>query len=177
MTSGIEIFKGSINGYQVVPLSTKDEDRIHQFLVECDDYQQMECGRPVQPEDAHAYLFDLPPEKSLDDKFTFSVENSGRIIALVDVLRDYKGKNIWWIGLLLISPAMRGKGVGRQILDYIVNNLKENGVHEVRLAVLEENKTGYLFWQKMGFTQIEMIYRRRYGLKTHNLLVMTRLLV
>jgi GNAT superfamily N-acetyltransferase len=173
----MEVFKGSIDGYQIVPLSVEDEDRIFQFLVECDDYQQMECGRPVLPEDAHACLFDLPPNKRLDDKFTFSVENDSHIIALLDLIRDYKGKNTWWIGLLLISPAMRGKGLGSQIIDYIARNLAAIGVREIQLAVLEENKTGYSFWQKMGFKQTEVVYGRRHGLKIHNLLVMARPLI
>jgi GNAT superfamily N-acetyltransferase len=177
MTLFIDVFTGSIDGFQIVPLTTTDEDRIYNFLVECNDYQQMECGRPVQPSDAHACLFDLPPGKTIDDKFTFSVESGGRIIALLDILRDYKGKNNWWIGLVLISPAMRGKGIGRQILDYLVDNLKRNGVKEIQLAVLEENKSGHLFWQKMGFNQIEVVYGRRHGLKIHNLIVMSRSLV
>jgi GNAT superfamily N-acetyltransferase len=177
MTLFIDVFKGSIDGYQIVPLSTSDEDRIHNFLIECEDYQQLECGRPVQPEDAHAYLFDLPPGKTLDDKFTFSIEKSGQIIALLDILRDYKGENNWWIGLLLILPAMRGLGVGRKILDFLVENMKRNGVKEIRLAVLEENKPGFQFWQKMGFKQIEVVYGRRHGLKIHNLIVMSRALV
>lgn len=177
MTLFVDVFKGSIDGYKIVPLSVEDEDRIYQFLVECDDYQLLESGRHVLPEDAHDFLFDLPPKKSLDDKFTFSVEKDSRIIALLDLIRDYKGKNTWWIGLLLISPSTRGNGLGRLIIDYIVKNLTVLGVREIQLAVLEENKDGYSFWEKMGFKQTEIVYGRRHGLKIHNLLVMSRPLV
>jgi GNAT superfamily N-acetyltransferase len=173
MTVFEEIFSGSIEGYEIVPLSVDDEERIQQFLVECSDYQMLESGQPVQPGDAHAYLFDLPPNKTMDDKFTFAIEKDTRIIALLDVLRDYKAKDNWWIGLLLISPSLRGKGLGRQIIDYIIQNLTRDGVREIQLAVLEENEAGLLFWQKMGFQQTEFVYGRRHGLKIHNLLVMS----
>jgi len=174
MTVFQNIFTGTIRGYEVIPLTVDDEERIQQFLVDCSDYQWMESGRPVLPEDAHAFLYDLPPGKNLEDKFTFSIEKDTRIIAIFDVLRDYKAKDNWWIGLLLIAPSIRGKGLGRKIVDYIIKNLIRNGVRTVQLAVLEENEAGLLFWQKMGFRQTEIIYGRRHGLKIHNLLVMSR---
>ena len=174
MTLFIDVFHGTIPGFRIVPLLPVDEDRIQNFLIECEDYQYMECGRAVQPGDAHTYLFDLPPGKSLDDKFTFAIEEKSRIVAILDLMRGYKDKNSWWIGLLLISPAMRGKGLGRRIVDYLVKNLSAIGVHQIQLAVLEENSAGYVFWQKMGFQQIEVIHGRRHGLKIHNLLVLSR---
>jgi len=174
MTVFQNIFIGTVRGYEVVPLTVDDEERIQQFLIECSDYQMLESGRPVQPGDAHAFLYDLPPGKTLDEKFTFAIEKDTRIIALLDVLRDYKAKDSWWIGLLLISPSMRGKGLGRKIMDYIIKNLTRDGVREIQLAVLEENEAGLLFWQKMGFQQTEIIYGRRHELKIHNLLVMSR---
>ncbi|BCY17077.1 MAG: GNAT family N-acetyltransferase [Chloroflexi bacterium] len=174
MTLFVDVFHGAIPGYQIVPLTPVDEDRIQEFLVECEDYQFIESGRFVQPGDANAFLFDLPPGKTLDDKFTFAIEKKSQIVALLDLMRGYKDKNSWWIGLLLISPSMRGKGLGRMIVDYLVKNLSAIGVHQIQLAVLEENTAGYAFWQKMGFQQIEIIHGRRHGLKIHNLLVMTR---
>jgi len=174
MTVFQNIFTGTIRGYGVIPLTVDDEERIQQFLVDCSDYQMMESGRPVQLGDAHAFLYDLPPGKILDDKFTFAIEKDTRIVAILDVLRDYKTKDSWWIGLLLISPSMRGKGLGRKIIDYIIKNLTRDGVKDIQLAVLEENEAGLQFWQKMGFQQTEIIYGRRHELKIHNLLVMSR---
>ncbi len=157
-----------------MPLSPVDEERIQDFLVECEDYQLMESGRSVQPGDALDFLFDLPPKKSLDDKFTFAVEQNSRIVAILDLMRDYRDSTSWWIGLLLLSPSMRGKGLGSKIVQYLVKNLSALGVHQIQLAVLEENSAGYAFWQKMGFQQIEIIHGRRHGNKIHNLLVMAR---
>lgn len=174
MTLFVDVFHGTIPGFRIVPLLPVDEDRIQDFLLECEDYQYMECGRPVQPGDAHAFLFDLPPGKSLDDKFTFAVEHNSRIVAILDLLRGYRVKNSWWIGLLLISPAMRGKGLGRRIVDYLVKNLSTIGVDQIQLGVLEENVMGLEFWQKMGFQLVEINHGRRHGLKIHNVLVMTR---
>ena len=174
MTLFAEVFRGTIPGYRIVPLSPVDEERILDFLVECEDYQLMESGRSVQPGDALAYLYDLPPMKPLNDKFTFAVEQNSRIVAILDLMRGYRDCNSWWIGLLLLSPSMRGKGLGRKIVDYLVKNLSALGVHQIQLAVLEENSAGYAFWQKMGFQQIEINHGRRHGNKIHNLLVMAR---
>lgn len=171
------VFAGSINGYNVVSLTLDDEERIQQFLIECSDYQLLESGLPPQHGDARSFLFDLPPNKTLDDKYTFAIEKNSRIISILDVIRDYKAKDQWWIGLLLISPSMRGKGLGRQVINYIIENLSAFGVKEIQLAVLEENEAGFIFWQKMGFKQTKIIYGRRYGLKIHNLIVMSRPLI
>lgn len=173
-----EVFKkGSIDGYKVTPLNSDDENRIQEFLLECEDYEILETGRGVEPGDARAMLTDLPPNKILADKYVFSVEQGGRMVAVLDIIQNYKAPGTWWIGLLLISPSMRGKGLGSLIVEYIFENLAENSVKEIQLAVLEENEAGRVFWKKMGFKHVETVYGRRHGLKVHNLLVMSRRVV
>jgi ribosomal protein S18 acetylase RimI-like enzyme len=166
MTRFEETFsKGTIPGCTIRPLFLEDKTDIQNFLGECSDYKIMECGQPVQPEDAMSFLFDIPPEKTLDDKFVFAIEKEARIVALVDVLMNYKEENVWWIGLLLIHPDMRGKGMGRQIVDFLRENFIHQGVREIRMGVLEENTPGQIFWKRMGFNPIELIPNRQYGIK------------
>jgi ribosomal protein S18 acetylase RimI-like enzyme len=169
--------KGTIPGCTIRPLFLEDESDILHFLEECSDYKMMECGQPVQPEDARSFLFDIPPEKNLDDKFVFAIEINARIIALVDVLMNYKGENVWWIGLLLIHPDMRDKGLGRQIVDFLRDNFIHQNVREIRLGVLEENIPGQFFWKRMGFNPVELIPNRQFGIKNHTLIVMSKQLI
>jgi GNAT superfamily N-acetyltransferase len=169
--------KGTIPGCTIKPLFLEDEADIQQFLEECSDYKMIECGQPVQPEDARSFLLDLPPGKTLEDKFVFAIEKEARIIALVDVLMNYKDENIWWIGLLLIHPDMRGKGMGRQIVNFLRDNFIQQGVREIRLGVLEENIPGQIFRKRMGFNPVELVPNRQYGIKNHTVIVMSQQLI
>ena len=117
---------------------------------------------------------DLPPSKTLDDKFIYGVYRNKKIVALLDILRDYPEKDIWWIGLMLIHPLYRGSGLGRTIYSAVEGSIHQMGVKEIRLGVLEENASGYGFWQRMGFIQIDSKPGRVFGKKIHTVQIMSK---
>lgn len=131
---------------------------------------------PPQAGDGSSFLIDLPPGKTQVDKFAFILEKNDRIIGLLDIVRDYPANNIWWIGLFLIHPQFRGKGLGKQVVQMLCRSLQKYGAYEIRLGVLEENTSGYRFWQNSGFLQIETKPGRQFGNKTHTVFVMGRIL-
>jgi ribosomal protein S18 acetylase RimI-like enzyme len=47
---------------------------------------------------------------------------------------------------------------------------------EIRLGVLEENKAGYAFWQRMGFKHFDTKPNRRFGEKIHTVIVMQKII-
>jgi len=159
-------------GYLIKTLTFDDERDIQLFLEECEEYNMMESGRLPQPEDARFFLTDIPPQKDLSDKYCLAVEKDARIVALIDLVKNYPTSGIWWIGLLLIHPDYQGIGLGTTIVNAIFSWFSKEGVQKVRLGVLEENEKGFRFWQKMGFQEIDRKFNRSFGIKTHTVIVM-----
>jgi RimJ/RimL family protein N-acetyltransferase len=42
-------------------------------------------------------------------------DSTTTLVGLIDVLRNYRIKFEWWIGLMLVVPASRNAGLGSQI--------------------------------------------------------------
>lgn len=55
---------------------------------------------------------------------------------------------------LYVLPSQQGKGAGKFIIDYIIDDLKKNGVIALQLQVKRDNKARY-FYEKLGFKIIK----------------------
>jgi GNAT superfamily N-acetyltransferase len=56
-----------------------------------------------------------------------------------------------YLGLMVLSPCLRGKGHGRTFLASIEDLVRAAGSPRLYLAVLDENPRGKSFWMREGF--------------------------
>jgi len=54
---------------------------------------------------------------------------------------------------LAVTAAHRRKGIGKQMLDSVLDWLKSRGLSRVELRVTPGNDIGYSFWRKHGFKE------------------------
>lgn len=157
--------------YKIRPLSDSHESEMQALCERCSDHWELHEGR--MPEDAwHTILSDLPPAKSPEDKFLFGVYNENNVlIAVIDILKDYKEPGEWMIGLLMIDPGERGNGLGRKLHDDIKTWVSEKGGRLLRIGVVEENYRGYKFWHEMGYFETGSV-KMTYGKKEHTVILM-----
>jgi len=114
----------------------------------------------------------LPPGKKLSDKFVFGGFNiSNILVAVIDLVRDYKVAEEWILGLLLIDPNERGNGLGRHIHEYIKDFIRKHNGNRLRIGVAEENTLAMKFWTKAGYAVTDTV-KATYGIKEHNVIVM-----
>jgi len=80
-------------------------------------------------------------------------DNTGRAAGFVTSLaHDRSG----WIGNLIVNPASRGSGIGRQLFLRAVEVLLESGVQTIWLTA---SKTGRPLYEKQGFSAVDGIVR------------------
>ena len=96
------------------------------------------------------------------------------LIGLADIIRDYPGVGDWWLGLLLIDPDYRGKGLGRQVYTAYESWAAKQGAQRIYLGVIEENHTAHRFWQGLGFKEIKRRPPTRFGDREHIVIVMMK---
>lgn len=153
-------------------LGPADVPALQALLERCADLSLLVEGEPPSPQAAELALNDLPPGKELADKFLFGVFREHVLIGVLDAVRDYPEEGIWWIGLLLLDPGQRSHGAGKLALDLFEDWARAQGARLLRLGVVEENRRGYRFWQRMGFALIEKRAPRRFGQKDQAVRVM-----
>jgi len=157
--------------YNIRLLSGDDETDVQNLCERCSDFFELSEGRPPEKEAGKNLLFDLPPGKTMKDKFVFGVYKKNVLIAIIDMVKDYKATGEWIIGLFMLDPKERGKSLGRKLHDSIKDWVLEEHGRALRIGVLEDNLRGYQFWCKMGYIEVDCV-KMTYGNKEHNVKVM-----
>lgn len=146
-----------INGYEISQLSRQNNDIVEELCNKCSDYFMLSGGALPSKDDGSALFTDLPPNKSLEDKFLFGVYKFNKLIGIIDIIKDFPAISEWTIGLLLIEPEERGKGLGIMIHDALVNWARHLGAKKFSIGVIEDNDRAFRFWSNLGYEKIEEI--------------------
>lgn len=56
---------------------------------------------------------------------------------------------------LYILPSLQGRGIGRQLIDYIINDTKNAGATQLQLNVNRYNSQAIAFYKKAGFAHLK----------------------
>ncbi|MFI1924072.1 MULTISPECIES: N-acetyltransferase [unclassified Streptomyces] len=56
-----------------------------------------------------------------------------------------------WVLSLAITPGLRGKGLGRQLMTKLLGLLRTKGTHSVRLSVEPRNDSAIALYRSLGF--------------------------
>jgi GNAT superfamily N-acetyltransferase len=86
-------------------------------------------------------------------------------------VKDYPEKGRWIIGLLIIDPEERGKGIGRVVHEELYRWVESLGALSLRVVVINDNMNGFKFWSSLGYrTKKESV--RDYKAKKHAIHIM-----
>ncbi|MCL2368888.1 MAG: GNAT family N-acetyltransferase [Oscillospiraceae bacterium] len=89
----------------------------------------------------------------------FVAEGAGEIIGTI--LGGHDGRR-GFIYHLATKTNRRGQGIGGQLVDAVMEALKQEGINKVALVVFCDNELGNTFWEKNGFTaREELTYRTK----------------
>ena len=153
--------------YIIKLLSVGDENDIQDLCERCFEFSELIEGSPPEKDAGRNILFSLPPNKGMEDKYVFGVYDENNIlIAVIDMIKNYKVTGDWIIGLLMIDPNKRRNGLGRKMHDFIKCWVYEKGGIKLKLWVMEENNIGYKFWIDMGYVEMERL-KKACGNKEH----------
>jgi len=162
----------------LLPLSKADAQALQPVFDACVDYAMLQDGQPFQPDAAEREFEAIPPGFPSAGKHVFGLkDSSGSLVGLLEGLAGYPSDDIWFIGLLLVVPRARGRGVGTLAFDALQQRIGAEGRYStIRLAVLEENQAALAFWRRLGFSFLEKSPTAQFGVKFHGRHVLQRAL-
>jgi ribosomal protein S18 acetylase RimI-like enzyme len=146
-----------------IDAGTSDFVALQALHLRCADFIEATTGHPPRDDEAARLLAGLPRGKTLADKQVLGVHRDNQMVGVVELLRDYPDATDWYIGLLLLSPDVRGGGLGTSLVDEIVRRVVVEGGRALHLVVREDNARAFAFWQRRGF---ELVDRRVQDLGT-----------
>lgn len=93
--------------------------------------------------------------KQMEEKCQFIIIYTGKEPAGFASYQELK-PTVWKLHKLYVLVSEQGKGTGKFMMNYIFDEIKKLGAKSLELQVNKENRAKN-FYQKLGFTQREMI--------------------
>lgn len=156
-------------GYGVAQVTRADGDSLDRLYLRCADFLRLTEGRDPAKGDGLALLRTRPPRVPLAHKFVFGIREHEELIGAVDLVRGYPGPLTWYLGLMLLVPEARGRGLGCAICSALALWVHGQGGRHIRLAVQQQNEAALRFWQRQGFAIIGS-GEQRIGERTNHVL-------
>ena len=79
----------------------------------------------------------------------FVWEDAGKMVGVV--LYERRGANSWHISTVGVLPEFRGRGIARQLVTQLVNELRKRGGIQATLGVIDRNVPAYSLYSSLGF--------------------------
>jgi RimJ/RimL family protein N-acetyltransferase len=98
-------------------------------------------------------------EERLVHNHTFLIYLDGQLVGEMDYQIDpkhvfKKETGTAWIGIILGEETARGKGIGKQALQYLEEEIRKQGLNRIELGVFEFNTSAIKLYQKAGYQEI-----------------------
>ncbi|RZF63233.1 GNAT family N-acetyltransferase [Sphingomonas populi] len=148
-------------------LTEHDVGEVADLYARCADYFMLQDGEPATLADALDLFRDVPDEKSSADQTIMGWRGESGLIAVAAVLRDYPSDGVWYLGFMVVDPAVRGQGIGRSIYASIEQWVAAHGAQQIRLAVLEANEAAERFWRSLGYRELRRVGPDTFKLRHH----------
>ena len=117
----------------------------------------------------------VPKGKTTQDVYIFGLfDGHNRLSGTITSLKYYPDNRTWWLGLMMLAPEHRNRGLGTDFYRGFERWVSMQDVTQISLCVIEANKLGLGFWSKMGFEIISKTPPRQYGIKSHQLYILKR---
>lgn len=92
--------------------------------------------------------------------FILVARQHGKIVGMVNMLYTIStalGDRVALLEDMVVSPSVRGAGIGSQLLEQAIQSARLNGCKRITLLTDASNESAHRFYQKHGFTGSAMV--------------------
>lgn len=148
------IYEEDVMKIKWVKASTdKEIEMLWKIYRSNEEYFWITSGKMVGKEGLMDDLKALPPNCTSDQKEFLLIYYDEYPMALMDLITNFPDEDHAYIGLFLVEGAHHSHGIGEEIFEEIEKELRYRNFRRIRLGVVEQNKRGLRFWEKLGFVE------------------------
>lgn len=141
-----------VPGHTVHRVTAADIERVQALFALDPHYWLHVEGAPLRPNEAAVALDDRPPSVPLERKHAFLVDD----VALLDMLEGYPDEHTWFLGLIFLAPAVRGRGLGTRLLHAVRDHARDHGARALRLAVATQHPDARRLYERLGYRFVDL---------------------
>lgn len=139
-------------GWCAARLTAAQLPLLQALCMACADFFELTTGLPPGPAQAQSLYSALPENASRAAKCLCGIRDpQGRLIGALDTISNFPQPGILTLGLLLLLPERRHRGLGGAIVRELV---RFSGAPLVRIGVLTRNAAALAFWRHLGFETV-----------------------
>lgn len=153
---------------------TTDVAAVLDLQVRAADYMALETGRFPDESTAAEFFAEVPPGSDPAASLKLGLWDASALAGIADVAFGYPEANDAYVGLMLLAPDARSRGLGAGLLAHILEVVRARGAGRLLVAVLDDNPRGRAFWERHGFTEERRFPPQTTGERTHVRIRMTR---
>ncbi|QHC28980.1 GNAT family N-acetyltransferase [Streptomyces sp. HF10] len=131
-------------------LAPADEAPLIRLFEECEDWFLAATGLPSAPGDVQSLYYGLPEGARPDAKVLLVLERDGVVAGVVDAVRDHPEPGAIAVGLFLLAPWSRGRGLGHRLARSLLERAGDPPL--VTATVPPGWRAGERFLERLGFT-------------------------
>ncbi len=124
-----------------------DAAAIQALLALDPDYWLEVEGTPLRDDEGVHLLAERPPGVPAERKYAVIVDD----VALLDFSEGYPDAHTWFLGLIFLAPAVRGRGLGSALIRALADHVRAHGGRALRLAVAGDNPNARRLYDRLGF--------------------------
>lgn len=163
--------------FTIQHLLPKHTQSLQCLFERCADFIELVDGQAVSPDAARELFQSVPPGRSSSEKILLGIlDEGGGLVGVLDGMPCYPDETTWWIGLLMLAPEARSRGLGRKVTNAFCEYAARNGATSIMLGVVEENQRAFHFWEQQGFALVRATEPQQFGKKMQAVSVMRRVI-
>lgn len=83
----------------------------------------------------------------------FVAELNGEVVGYITTFRDHDA-GMGLIPNLAVDSRQRGRGIGRKLIEFALNNFRESGLTHAKIETLDQNEIGQGLYPSLGFREV-----------------------
>ncbi|MDQ1049649.1 GNAT family N-acetyltransferase [Streptomyces sp. V4I2] len=135
----------------VRPMRPEDESDVARVLGDCDDYLVAATGSPALPADVQSLYYALPDGADFEQKHLLVVCDRATVVGVVDAVAGHPDSGTCAVGMFLLTPGTRRKGVGTRAAQRLLQEAAARGMRRVTATCPQGWAPGLAFLRSLGF--------------------------
>jgi RimJ/RimL family protein N-acetyltransferase len=167
----------TLSGYLIREARRDEVGEIQAFNDANPEYWRFTHGHPPPPDDA-AQAFDAhpPADMSYSEDLWFIVREqaSGAITAQIAVATNLLAPGVYHLGFFIVATRCWGSGLAARLHGAYQHWAVERGARWLRLGVVEANRRARVFWERLGYEEVQCREDYELGILRHRLYTMVK---
>lgn len=137
------------------------------LFLEAADFVRMTEGLEPGPAQAAGFFKGVPPGGDIAQSVKVGLFDGAKLLGIADMAFGYPEPGDGYIGLMLLAPSARGRGLGRALLALLEEEARARGAPRLFVGVIEANSRGRAFWLREGFVPVKRLGPIKVGARAH----------